>query len=84
MCDSVILVLTCCCRQVLWEKERERERVDTKQSFVDLGCGNGLLVYILSCEGVSPFMLLKNKIPVQTWDNSNSKDYSLQCNSNRR
>ena len=24
-----------------------------KQSFVDLGCGNGLLVYILTSEGVS-------------------------------
>ncbi len=37
---------------VLWEEERKRERVEQRQSFVDLGCGNGLLVYLLCCEGV--------------------------------
>lgn len=34
---------------VLWKQERYEGA--TKQSFVDLGCGNGLLVYILSQEG---------------------------------
>lgn len=24
---------------------------DKKQNFIDMGCGNGLLVYILTCEG---------------------------------
>ena len=33
---------------VLWKQERKGENL---QSFVDLGCGNGLLVYILSQEG---------------------------------
>lgn len=36
---------------LLWEKEREEKGTQKLQSFVDLGCGNGLLVYILSNEG---------------------------------
>ncbi|XP_031573877.1 probable tRNA (uracil-O(2)-)-methyltransferase isoform X2 [Actinia tenebrosa] len=36
---------------ILWEEEREKNNLKEKQSFVDLGCGNGLLVYILSKEG---------------------------------
>ncbi|XP_051020762.1 probable tRNA (uracil-O(2)-)-methyltransferase [Acomys russatus] len=36
---------------ILWEEERAEKGVTTKQSFVDLGCGNGLLVHILSNEG---------------------------------
>ncbi|XP_055480254.1 probable tRNA (uracil-O(2)-)-methyltransferase [Psammomys obesus] len=36
---------------ILWEEERAERGVTTKQSFVDLGCGNGLLVHILSNEG---------------------------------
>ena len=38
---------------LVWEMEREREGLTQKQSFVDLGCGNGLLVHLLSQEGVS-------------------------------
>ena len=38
--------------QVLWEKERKELSVEKKQTFVDLGCGNGLLVYLLTSEGV--------------------------------
>lgn len=36
---------------ILWRDERKRLGIDRLQSFVDLGCGNGLLVYILSSEG---------------------------------
>ncbi|KAG7461868.1 hypothetical protein MATL_G00195690 [Megalops atlanticus] len=36
---------------VLWEEERAEKGLTAKQSFVDLGCGNGLLVHILSNEG---------------------------------
>ncbi|KAL2779882.1 putative tRNA (uracil-O(2)-)-methyltransferase isoform 3, partial [Daubentonia madagascariensis] len=36
---------------ILWEEERAQRGVTAKQSFVDLGCGNGLLVHILSSEG---------------------------------
>lgn len=36
---------------LLWEKERLERGTRELQSFVDLGCGNGLLVYILSSEG---------------------------------
>ncbi|KAG8591329.1 hypothetical protein GDO81_000128 [Engystomops pustulosus] len=36
---------------VLWEEERSQKQLEEKQSFVDLGCGNGLLVHILSNEG---------------------------------
>ncbi|XP_048640048.1 probable tRNA (uracil-O(2)-)-methyltransferase isoform X5 [Marmota marmota marmota] len=36
---------------ILWEEERAQRGVTTKQSFVDLGCGNGLLVHILCSEG---------------------------------
>ncbi|XP_036273064.1 probable tRNA (uracil-O(2)-)-methyltransferase isoform X1 [Pipistrellus kuhlii] len=36
---------------VLWEEERAAQGVIAKQSFVDLGCGNGLLVHILSDAG---------------------------------
>lgn len=28
-------------------------KIEKKQSFIDLGCGNGLLVYLLTMEGVS-------------------------------
>jgi len=40
---------------LLWSQQREREQwaEDRRQSFVDLGCGNGLLVYILTMEGHS-------------------------------
>ncbi|XP_072542951.1 probable tRNA (uracil-O(2)-)-methyltransferase [Salminus brasiliensis] len=36
---------------VLWAEERAEKGVMSKQSFVDLGCGNGLLVHILNSEG---------------------------------
>ncbi|XP_054855868.1 probable tRNA (uracil-O(2)-)-methyltransferase [Eublepharis macularius] len=36
---------------ILWEDERAAKGLSRKQSFVDLGCGNGLLVNILSSEG---------------------------------
>ncbi|KAF4013198.1 hypothetical protein G4228_004642 [Cervus hanglu yarkandensis] len=38
---------------ILWEEERAERRETARQSFVDLGCGNGLLVHILSNEGES-------------------------------
>lgn len=34
-----------------WNEEREKHNSNELQSFVDLGCGNGLLVYLLSQEG---------------------------------
>ncbi|CAG2162991.1 unnamed protein product [Oppiella nova] len=38
---------------VLWEQQNEARDKDKtrKQSFVDIGCGNGLLVYLLTNEG---------------------------------
>lgn len=36
---------------LLWEKERLERGTQELQSFVDLGCGNGLLVHVLSSEG---------------------------------
>ncbi|XP_034940945.1 probable tRNA (uracil-O(2)-)-methyltransferase [Chelonus insularis] len=36
---------------VLWEQERNKACLEKKQSFLDLGCGNGLLAYILTNEG---------------------------------
>ncbi|XP_056156546.1 probable tRNA (uracil-O(2)-)-methyltransferase [Lampris incognitus] len=36
---------------VLWAEERAEKGQTAKQSFVDLGCGNGLLVHILCNEG---------------------------------
>ncbi|XP_068164537.1 probable tRNA (uracil-O(2)-)-methyltransferase isoform X2 [Antennarius striatus] len=36
---------------VLWDEERAEEGLTAMQSFVDLGCGNGLLVHILTSEG---------------------------------
>ncbi|XP_048826268.1 probable tRNA (uracil-O(2)-)-methyltransferase isoform X1 [Brienomyrus brachyistius] len=36
---------------VLWEEERAERGLTSNQSFVDLGCGNGLLVHILCNEG---------------------------------
>ncbi|KAG8135029.1 hypothetical protein E2320_008094 [Naja naja] len=38
---------------ILWEDERARRGLSEKQSFLDLGCGNGLLVHILGNEGES-------------------------------
>jgi tRNASer (uridine44-2'-O)-methyltransferase len=37
---------------LLWEQERlQRRTPDAYQTFIDLGCGNGLLVHILTSEG---------------------------------
>lgn len=36
---------------MIWKKEREQSGSTELQSFVDLGCGNGLLVYLLHLEG---------------------------------
>ncbi|XP_006875385.1 PREDICTED: probable tRNA (uracil-O(2)-)-methyltransferase [Chrysochloris asiatica] len=36
---------------ILWEEERAKRGVVEKQSFVDLGCGNGLLTHILHRAG---------------------------------
>ncbi|KAF0313215.1 putative tRNA (uracil-O(2)-)-methyltransferase [Amphibalanus amphitrite] len=36
---------------LLWEADRRRLGRASKQSFVDIGCGNGLLVHILCSEG---------------------------------
>ncbi|XP_076434847.1 putative tRNA (uracil-O(2)-)-methyltransferase [Babylonia areolata] len=36
---------------LIWEEDRQGSSEKKKQSFVDLGCGNGLLVYILTKEG---------------------------------
>lgn len=36
---------------VLWQQERRATGDERLQSFVDLGCGNGLLVFILASEG---------------------------------
>ncbi|XP_046741159.1 probable tRNA (uracil-O(2)-)-methyltransferase [Diprion similis] len=36
---------------LIWEMERATRDIKEKQSFVDLGCGNGLLVHILASEG---------------------------------
>lgn len=38
---------------LVWRQERKATNSTELQSFVDLGCGNGLLVYILSSEGHS-------------------------------
>lgn len=35
----------------LWDKERLEEGLSEKQSFIDCGCGNGFLVYLLVSEG---------------------------------
>lgn len=43
--------------QVLWAEERAERSASARQSFVDLGCGNGLLVHILTSEGVSSEVL---------------------------
>lgn len=37
----------------LWEEEREKHNLTKYQTFLDVGCGNGLLVYLLSNEGYS-------------------------------
>ncbi|XP_067650210.1 probable tRNA (uracil-O(2)-)-methyltransferase [Haliotis asinina] len=36
---------------LIWKADREKQGVTQRQSFVDLGCGNGLLVHILAAEG---------------------------------
>lgn len=38
--------------QITWEIQRREQKSEKLQSFVDLGCGNGLLVHILQSEGV--------------------------------
>ncbi|XP_058834113.1 probable tRNA (uracil-O(2)-)-methyltransferase [Topomyia yanbarensis] len=51
---------------LLWKQEREATDTDQLQSFVDVGCGNGLLVYILTSEGHNGFGLDLRKRKI--WD----------------
>lgn len=51
---------------LVWEQERERKGETRLQSFVDVGCGNGLLVYILTSEG-HPGMGIDLR-PRKIWD----------------
>lgn len=52
--ESTLVLRFCLCAvQVLWAEERAEKGLTARQSFVDLGCGNGLLVHILTNEGVS-------------------------------
>lgn len=58
-CLAVLWVNDCVsvALKVLWEEERAEKGLSDRQSFVDLGCGNGLLVHILTNEGVSSMLL---------------------------
>ena len=38
---------------LIWRRQRRRSNSSALQTFVDLGCGNGLLVYLLTMEGHS-------------------------------
>ncbi|CAJ0950873.1 unnamed protein product [Ranitomeya imitator] len=60
---------------VLWEEERLQKGLNEKQSFVDLGCGNGLLVHILSNEGESAITPSDNYLfPDTDWIIGNHSD----------
>jgi tRNASer (uridine44-2'-O)-methyltransferase len=58
---------------LLWEKDE----VPQKKTFVDLGCGNGLLVYILTKEGHNGVGIDVRKR--QIWD-FYPKDVKLEVN----
>lgn len=51
-CDLTVALNSSLWPQVLWAEERAERNLADPQSFVDLGCGNGLLVHILTNEGV--------------------------------
>ncbi|CAG8554234.1 15975_t:CDS:2 [Rhizophagus irregularis] len=59
----------------LWELERIEQKSSKLQSFIDLGCGNGLLTFLLSSEGYTGFGvdLRKRKI----WDKFIEKGANL-------
>ncbi|RIA86528.1 hypothetical protein C1645_779488 [Glomus cerebriforme] len=59
----------------LWELERIEQKSSKLQTFIDLGCGNGLLTFILSSEGYVGFGidLKKRKI----WDKFIEKGANL-------
>ncbi|CAG8710095.1 11159_t:CDS:10, partial [Acaulospora morrowiae] len=68
----------------LWELERKENGQDRPQSFVDLGCGNGLLTYLLSAEGHEGVGIDSRKRKI--WDifqekGTNLKVETLQPNS---
>ncbi|KRX82868.1 putative tRNA (uracil-O(2)-)-methyltransferase, partial [Trichinella sp. T6] len=54
----------------IWEEERIEKGTTKMQSFVDLGCGNGLLVYLLNSEGHSGFGVDQRKRNI--WDKFSS------------
>ncbi|CRL05546.1 CLUMA_CG018075, isoform A [Clunio marinus] len=64
---------------VLWKHERDAENIIDPQSFVDLGCGNGLLVYILSQEGHRGYGidLRKRKIWDQYPSGTDLREYAI-------
>ncbi|XP_026462338.1 probable tRNA (uracil-O(2)-)-methyltransferase [Ctenocephalides felis] len=51
---------------LIWAQERLNKKCNTMQNFVDLGCGNGLLVHILNSEGYSGYGLDIRKRDI--WD----------------
>ena len=50
LCINIIFVSL---SKTFWEQERVDKQLSKKQTFVDLGCGNGLLVHLLAQYGVS-------------------------------
>ncbi|CAG8516072.1 12426_t:CDS:10 [Funneliformis caledonium] len=50
----------------IWELERVEQKSSILQSFIDLGCGNGLLTFILSSEGYIGFGIDSRKRKI--WD----------------
>lgn len=56
---------------LLWNKENRPLEEVKKQKFVDLGCGNGLLVHILNSEGHLGVGLDMRKRKI--WDTYHSK-----------
>ncbi|XP_065663837.1 probable tRNA (uracil-O(2)-)-methyltransferase isoform X3 [Hydra vulgaris] len=65
---------------LIWKDERDKLCLNKKQTFVDLGCGNGLLVHILSSEGHpgQGVDLVKRKIWSLYSQNTILKESSLQ------
>ncbi|XP_065054709.1 probable tRNA (uracil-O(2)-)-methyltransferase [Rhopilema esculentum] len=67
---------------VLWEEEQKENRHSQKQTFIDLGCGNGLLVYLLTSEGYSGcgIDIRSRKIWEQYGDTTKLMEQSLHPN----
>lgn len=61
----------------IWEEERQRNPSKMKQTFVDVGCGNGFLVHLLNQEGYTGYGVDISRR--KSWTSFEGSDLRQEC-----